>query len=563
MSADDYENGDDLHNNEQPNDRVSDENFSRACCQITKMAVPMTLSFTLSIEIFVSSLLLGYISHETKNETEYRSAIALVTSVVNTLLLIGLSPIFGISPISSNKQGDYRTSVENKIPEDELAIKRQAISVTNRVGLIMTMAASPPLFLLLFFSSSILQTVFQQSPASSDIVQEYTRTYAFSVPAVLARMVFEQNLFPAGKARDMMLIGLATFALGTAISCWLGFGGLGVQSMGPSGVALGYVVEAWIIAFAYAGYLAWHGDLKLFSFFKLCGYEKEAIAGVAKSICAQSIPVSINMLTEVLMEFIASILSGLVGLSSQAVISYSLQFVYLLFVPLAAFGITSAQEVGREVGARNFSYASKLSMYSVIVTLFFLTPPLATIVVYPAGLIDLFSGPLPTNGTNTSFDVSTARMEYSGLNQNSTLIDANDVVARIMAAAVFLDAIRYNVLSQLRSIGDPWVSIVLSNAALILGFILSGTLGLHTSLGEYGVAAGYLAGVLFADIALIPRLSYLRRIEQLKKVTDKLNNPPSCLAETSRFFCSCVKKRSERDLDTPLLRAGDEAGLRS
>ena len=113
MSADSYENADDADNNEQSHERVKDEGISRACCQITKMAVPMTLPFTLSLEIFLSSLLPGYIPHETNNETEYRSAIALVTSVVNTLLLIGMLPIFGIPPISINKQGNYRTSLEN------------------------------------------------------------------------------------------------------------------------------------------------------------------------------------------------------------------------------------------------------------------------------------------------------------------------------------------------------------------------------------------------------------------------------------------------------------------
>lgn len=551
MSGDNDSNSE-SHSEDDAQTSLQQENFSQVCCQITKMAVPMALSFTLSMEIFISSLLLGYIPHETNNQTEYRSAIALIPSVVNTLLLIGMSPMFGMASIASNKQGNYRASVENGLSEDELVIKRQAISVTNRVGLIMAMVASPPIFLLLFFSSPVLQAVFQQSPVSSNIAQEYTRTYAFSVPAVLTRMVFEQNIFPAGKARDSMLIGLTTLSLGTAISCWLGFGGLGLQPMGPSGVALGYVVEAWLIALAYGGYLAWHRDLKPFNFFKLCGYDKAAITGVAKSICAQSIPVSINMVTEVLMEFIASILSGLVGLGSQAVMSYSLQFVYLLFVPLAAFGITSAQEVGREVGALNFSYASKLSRYSIVVTLFFLIPPLAAIMVYPTGLIDLFSTLLPTNGTNTSSDVSTTLMEYSGLNQNSTLIDANDVVARIMAAAVFLNAIRYNVLSQLRSIGDPWVSIILSNAGLFLGFMLSGILGLHTSLGEYGVAAGYFAGVLFADIALIPRLCYLGQIEKLKEATYKLENPQSfCTA--IRSLCSTEPRKM--GLDTPLLTA--------
>ena len=55
MSADSYENADDADNNEQSHERVKDEGISRACCQITKMAVPMTLPFTLSIEIFLSS----------------------------------------------------------------------------------------------------------------------------------------------------------------------------------------------------------------------------------------------------------------------------------------------------------------------------------------------------------------------------------------------------------------------------------------------------------------------------------------------------------------------------
>jgi Na+-driven multidrug efflux pump len=323
--------------------------------------------------------------------------------------------------------------------------------------------------------------------------------------------------------------------------------------MGPSGVALGYVVEAWVIALAYAGYLARHRDLKYFDFFKLCGYQKEAIAGIYKSICSQSIPVSINMISEVLMEFIVSLLSGLVSLKSQAVMSYSLQFVYLLFVPLAAFGITSAQEVGREIGARNFSYASKLSFYSVIISLLFLTIPLASIIAYPVGLIDLFSGLVPTNRTDNSSDLSLAWLKYSELNDNTTLIDSNDVIARIMACAVFLDTIRYNVLSQLRAIGDPWISIILSNSGLIAGFVLSGILGLHTSLGEYGVASGYLAGVFFADIALIPRLYNLTRIEELKKVAHKLNNPPSCCLVISSFFCHCTKKRDEASLREPLL----------
>ncbi len=45
-----------------------------------------------------------------------------------------------------------------------------------------------------------------------------------------------------------MLIALADLAWTTGLAAWLGFGGLGIPSLGQEGVALAYMLEAWVTA---------------------------------------------------------------------------------------------------------------------------------------------------------------------------------------------------------------------------------------------------------------------------------------------------------------------------
>ncbi|MCW8409431.1 MATE family efflux transporter [Legionella sp. PATHC035] len=494
---------------------------------LSSLSVPMALSFTFSFEIFLIVVLLNALS---ENEDEAASA-TLISTMINTLLVVGMAPLFSMSVVASNKIGEL-TEAEKEGETNELVLqeKRDYIAGISRNGLWLSAVLTPPIMAGMIFSKPILTTLFGQNDQVAEITQHFLRVYSPAVAGVLTRISTEQMMFSFGRSKPAMFMGFASLLVGTGISSWLGFGGLGMPKMRGDGVAIGYVIEAYLTSLAYALYLAKHKDFSQYEFFKIFKKFSGQFAQL-KELLAIGGSITLSVASEMAMSLSVSILSGMLGTKEQSAITDLNQYIFFNFLLLAGFGQGNSQELNRLIGARKYENASRMGKYGLLTTLTYTAPVPIFFAVMPGVLV---------MGNNPG-EVK-EMLKY---------------LAPMMSAGVILDSARYNLLQQLRVLKDLKGSTMISVAALSLGITGSALLGLKTKLGIYGVAAGYTGGVIIA----LPGLAYRWRnrinAEKIQEIAEE--TPPVIMSSANcvdGFFSRLLKLKYKDENENLLEHKG-------
>ncbi|KTD40248.1 MATE family efflux transporter [Legionella parisiensis] len=494
--------------------------------ELSSLSLPMALSFTFSFEIFLMVVLLNSLS---ENEDEVASA-TLISTMINTFLVIGMAPLFSMSVIASNKIGELTEDETNgETNEIVLQEKREYIAGINRNGLFLSALVTPPVMMGLIFSKPLLTTLFGQSEHVAEITQNFLRIYSPAVGAVMTRISSEQMMFSFGHAKPAMFLGLANLAIGTGVGAWLGFGGLGVPRLGGTGIAIGYVIEAYLTSISYALYLAKHKNFSQYEFFNIfkrfSGQFKQFI-----ELLQIGSSITLSVASEMAMSLSVSILSGMLGTKDQAAITYLNQYIFFNFLMLAGFGQSNSQEINRLIGAKKYENASRMGKYGLLTTLIYTTPVPLFFAVMPGVLI---IGKAP--------------------NQVSEILK---YLAPIVSTGVILDSARYNLLQQLRVLKDLKGSTIISVSALSLGITGSALLGLKTKLGIYGVAAGYTGGVIIAIPGLVYRWHNRINAEKIKEISEEPQMLTSSAHSPDGFFSSFLKIKNKGEKESLLEHKG-------
>ena len=497
--------------------------FRQAWWEITKIAIPMALSFTFTMQVMAVGVMAG--KHE--RDENHQAAITLIITTMNTLVSLTCAPLFALSVVASKKVGDIESikASRDSNQADMLLQKNQQVSIINRYGLMTSATLTAPSFLFLYFFADIMHAVFRQDRAVSEVAQTFLRPYAFALPGIYLRTVYEQMMFVKNKTVAAMLMGITTFAIGTAISIWLCFGWLGVKEQGYQGIAIGYVIESYLIAAAYALYARFHSAFKDFQLFRVFGFNRALVRRVNKEINHQAFAMTFAMGNELLLDFLMGVISGMISTVAQAAMSFVMQFVYCVFLLMAALGITNQIKVGQAVGAQQYAKASQTARYGVLVSLSWLLPPAVIIMAYPSLLQILFGRTSP---------------EIAAI---------SDKVARIVSVGIIFNAIRTTVLQQMRALKDTWASALISACCLWVGIALSALLGTQSSLSINGVAIGYSMGLMLAAAALtVPR--WWRYSEQRAIQANAIKGNELSFSEALRYgIFHCGPKQSELDAE--------------
>ena len=439
---------------------------------ITSLAIPMALSYTFSLTIVAIGILGGLLYHD----AEHAAAITLIMTSVNTLIIIGFSPLFAISILVSNFVGGLTLAKDS----EELNQQYKKISAVNRSGLQIIAVVTPLFFVLMFFSKFFLVNVLDQPENIATIVQEFLRIYAFAVPAVLMRVCFEQIMFSFSKAKAAMTYSLMSFSIGTILAYLLSHGGLGISGIGLRGIAMGYLIEAYLTAIFFACYLQYKKEFSNYCFFTLI-YDSGMADGLTKKLMSIGLPISFTIANEMLLTFVLVMIAGKLGEHQLAAINFSMQIIFFMFVIFSAFGQACCQEVSRQVGAKDYINARKVAVNGLLTTLCCLLPMCLILLIKSKTLIQYF------------------------IVDNAAVIHLSIALVPFVTVAIFFDAARYNILQVLRALHDHMIAMVLSTIALWSSIILSISLGLYTHLGLKGVIYGYLFGIIVSTILLLPR----------------------------------------------------------
>ncbi len=496
--------------------------------RISGISLPMALSYTFSFEVVLIIIFLNLLS---ENEEETAS-VALISTMMNSVLMFGISPLFAMGILASRYLGELRSLNQSSEGEAIQPLQQRTadecqglVSAIFQQGLSMGAILAPPLIATLSFSKIILSDVFGQDPEVAQYAQNFLRPYSVVVPALMARVSAEQIMFSDGHAVPAMLIGLTDLSLGTLLAAWLGFGGLGVPSLGPIGVALGYVVEGYLTASLYNLYLVRSNAFKDYSFFNFCQHVKGSLQSFIEMLKLGA-GISFSMFNQLATTLATSLFAGLLGAQAQSAWGAGLTYFYFASIMFMAFGAGCAQEVNREIGAKAYADANRIGKYGLLTTLLYVAPVPIFFAFDPGALM-------------TILDLNEATL--------------GPILARLLpifAPLIISETVRYNLLLQLRPLKQNQTATLISFLGMLFGITVSGVLGLKTTLGIYGIALGYTGASLAGSATLLlPWLSEIRE-SRIKNVQED-PKPSSCF---SAFFQSVRKCSSDGESNHLMLQ---------
>ncbi|MBB71944.1 MAG: hypothetical protein CMF50_06050 [Legionellales bacterium] len=446
---------------------------------LSRISLPRMFSYTFSAQVYLFNLMLVALSED----NEELASIALIITCLNSFSLVADSPIFALS-VEASKLIGKRESLRRQPCNDDAtreAISAQIKALDDKIaavyanGLMMVSAIAPFLAASYYFSGDILTHALRQRSQVADDAQQFLRAYAPASPAMLVRICNEQLLFSLRDEVPTMIIALSSLFVGLGISATLGFGWFGLSRMGFAGVAVGGVTEAWLTAIGLSLRLGLGGKFKDFNFFHLLRHIEgrfEQLGRIVKLGGAYTV----SILGETLLPIVASAAAGFVGTEAQAAWTFAMQLYYLLVIPILAFSHQNFQELSRYIGAGDYLNAYQMGRHGILTTLTYITP---TAIVAGAGSMLLSRG----DG------------EVHSLSQ---------VLLPMMFMCLLGNCIRYNVLQQLKPLGNRYCSSLTSLVSLILGMVAAVLLSLYTNLGVYGVGVGFTGGILLAALLLLP-----------------------------------------------------------
>lgn len=478
--------------------------------RVSTLALPMAASYTFGIEV---ALLVFFLSR-LNSDNQHTASITLTTTMLNAVNIIGISPLLALSMVAGKQVGELKEAEARGEDEAELQVRRDAIARVNHHGLLIALCMTPFVILPLVFSESILTNVFRQDAAIAADTQAFLRPYASAIPASLARLCSEQMMFSFGHTKPAMYMALASAAIGMSVSAIFSFGELDAPHLREKGVLIGYILEAYLTSTAFAVYIAGHADFKKFPFFR----PKELLANFKKIL--DILPIGGAILAGNAIEMgsllATGAIAGKVGVAEQAAFSSTLQVSLPTFLLQAAFGQSICQEMSRLIGEGAFQKASKIGRFGVPTTLVYIVPLPLIFSIKPDWLMTILG------------------------QDNKDVQNYTSILIPMMACGVILEALRYAFLQQLRNnLKDGVPATLISCAGLLIGVGCSWGLGLHTDLGIYGVALGWIIGLVASSAWLFFRWNSRSQpgaIERLYEVGVIDETPAVITAPSQRFF---------------------------
>jgi Na+-driven multidrug efflux pump len=507
----DAEVGVDLEDNQNTDEDSSEPNneydwFKEVFQEISGIALPMGLSFTFCFEVFLAVILLQLLS-ESDEET---AAATLVSTYMNTICILAFSPMLSGAMHISKQLGKWR-ELEKKPDDNTMGIsvqdddnntvskkaqKKERIE-TLHINLEMIAAATTiPATIALAFSKPILISALGQDEAVATFAAKFLRVYAIAPVALMPRGAIDQVLFGMGEARAAMWMGFGALSIGATLSVLLGFGvkmgSLQFPEMREEGVALGFAVEAYLTLISHGLYLKFQKECKEFDFYKVALDRIRRNLNGFKKLLSTSGSITFTTLLDLGASFTVGIFSGLLGSDEQAAMSYCMQIIFFEFIMAAAFSFSCSQEVSRLIGAKNFIKVEKIATYGLTTSFIYLTPLPIFFAAYPRSL------------------------EFIGGGATDEIHQILKKLVPIMAAGTIIETGRFNILQQLRALEDLIVPNMVAFGGMVGGIGLSAALGFGTSMGIYGVATGYTAGIGITAAGLFVRWRY-----QIKELLEK------------------------------------------
>ena len=386
----------------------------------------------------------------------------------------------------------FSTAITPLIAEADSSNNFSKVKSTFKHGLFLCTFIGISMFLLLYFSKSILHSNFLDQPKEVvALAIPYLDLVAFSLIPLIIFQAFKQFSDGLSMTKYPMYATIIANIVNIILNYIFIFGKFGLPAYGIIGAAYGTLISRFIMVIYLWFLLANKERSKRFvTNIKILVLESTML----KKITSLGAPSAMQMFFEIVIFTAAIWLSGLLGKNPQAANQIALNLSSMTFMVAMGLGVAAMIRVGNQKGLLKFKELRRIALsiflFAVILAVAF------------AILFLIFRFQLPKIYVDLS-DVS---------NLNDSIEVVNIAAKLLLIAAIFQisDSVQVVVLGALRGLQDVNIPTLITFVSYwIIGFPVSYFLGKENILGSVGIWIGLLAGLSSASILLYLRFNYL------------------------------------------------------
>ena len=386
----------------------------------------------------------------------------------------------------------FSTAITPLIAEADSSNNFSKAKSTFKHGLFLCTIIGISMFLLLYFSKSILHSNFLDQPKEVvALAIPYLDLVAFSLIPLIIFQAFKQFSDGLSMTKYPMYATIIANIVNIILNYIFIFGKFGLPAYGIIGAAYGTLISRFIMVIYLWFLLANKERSKRFvTNIKILVLESTML----KKITSLGAPSAMQMFFEIVIFTAAIWLSGLLGKNPQAANQIALNLSSMTFMVAMGLGVAAMIRVGNQKGLLKFKELRRIAF-----SIFFFAVILA---VAFAILFLIFRFQLPKIYVDLS-DVS---------NLNDSIEVVNIAAKLLLIAAIFQisDSVQVVVLGALRGLQDVNIPTLITFVSYwVIGFPISYFLGKENILGSVGIWIGLLAGLSSASILLYLRFNYL------------------------------------------------------
>lgn len=392
------------------------------------------------------------------------AAVSLGNTFIFIALSIGIGFSFSITPLVAEADGKGDT---NKV-----------VSIFHS-GFIMCFIIGVVLMIITYLSTPLLYFL-DQPEEVVDLAVPYTYWVAFSLIPLMVFQALKQFVDGLSKTIYSMVASLLANVINIIVNYFLIYGKYGFPRLEVEGAAIGTFVSRVLMFLILFLILYYRKRFKIY-FVRLKSYSWN----IYKKIFNLGLPTSLQMFFEVSLFTIAIVLSGTLGVKSQAANQIALNLSALTFMVGVGLGVTATIRVGNQKGTGNIDLLKTIAKSIFLLTLMF--------ELIFAMLFLVFHNELP-----------------------AIYISDHDVIELaaeiLIVAALFQisDGFQVVLLGVLRGLQDVWVpTLICLISYWVVGFPIMYTLSNTFNLGVTGIWIGLLMALTTSAFLMFMRYKNL------------------------------------------------------
>lgn len=412
-------------------------------------------------------------------------------SLGNSFMFIAMSVGIGFS-----------TAITPLIAEADSSNNLKQARDTYKNGLVLCTVLGIALFLLLYFSKSVMYLMNQPEEVVA-LAIPYLDLVAFSLVPLIIFQAIKQFSDGMSMTKYPMYATLLANIINVILNYLLIFGKFGFPKLGIVGAAYGTLISRFVMVFYMWLVLRYKPRAaRIVTNLKLFVLDRFTI----KKIINLGSLSAMQMFFEVGIFTAAIWLSGLLGKNPQAANQIALNLSSMTFMVAMGLSVAAMIRVGNQKGLQNFIELRRIA-FSIFLFGFFLAITFAI-------LFFLFHDDLPKLYVNLGDELNAADN-----------VEVLAIASKLLIAAAFFqitDSLQVIVLGALRGLQDVKIPTLLVFISYwIVGFPVSYFLGKEEKFGSFGVWMGLLAGLSTAAILLFIRFNWLtlKLIKQKHELT--------------------------------------------